>query len=113
VESSVSAAAWWTILGIVVAVAIIAGVLLARAGREVLRIRKRLEAYADLPIVAAVAQAEVDAGRLEVALVQIEPLIARAEAALSALRRGPIPPEVAGSVAFVSAELRELRELTI
>lgn len=112
-DISVSAAAWWTILGIVVAVAIIAGVFLVRAAREVLRLKRRLTAYADLPIVAAVKQAEIDAARLETTLAQMEPLIVRAEAALAALRQGPIPPEVAGSVAYVSAELRELRELTV
>ena len=111
-DISVSAAAWWTILGIAVVVAIIVVVLLGRTAHEVLRLKSRLTAYADLPIVAAVAQAQADAARIEAAIAQIEPLVARAETALAAVRRGPIPPEVAGSVAFVSVKLRELRELT-
>jgi hypothetical protein len=112
VDISVSAAAWWTTLGVVIVVAIIAGIFLVRAAREVLRIKRRVAAYGDLPIVGALAQAQADAVRLEAAIAQIEPLIARAEGALATLRRGPIPPDVAGSVAYVSAELREFRELT-
>jgi hypothetical protein len=111
VEISVSTAAWWTTLGIVIVVAIVAAVFLARAARELLRVKRRVAAYAALPIVAAIAQAQADAARLEAAIAQIEPLIARAEGALATLRRGPIPPDVAGSIAYVGAELHELREL--
>ena len=72
----VSTLAWWTILAIVIIVAVAVLVLLGMSARQLLRIKRRLDAYATLPVVAAVARAQVNAARIDNALAQIAPLIA-------------------------------------
>jgi len=65
--------------------------VLARAARRTTARQRRVAAYAALPIVAAIAQAQADAARLEAAIAQIEPLIARAEGAFSHAAARPDP----------------------
>lgn len=107
----VSTLAWWTILAIVIIVAVAVLVLLGMSARQLLRIKRRLDAYATLPVVAAVARAQVNAARIDNALAQVAPLVARAETALTRIGRGPVPPDVAAGLGVVSTELNELREL--
>jgi hypothetical protein len=57
-----------------------------RIVRELRRIRRRVAAYGELPIVSLAATAPADVERLVIALDRIPPLAARAEAALIALR---------------------------
>jgi hypothetical protein len=102
---------WWTILGMVVVLAIVALVFLARAGIEARRLKARADAYKTLPIVATVAKGEVDVQRLQTALAQITELLARAEAALRVLRIGLIPADVRAAFGGLRAALAALREL--
>jgi hypothetical protein len=111
VDLGLSSVAWWTILAIAIVVAVAVLVLLGISARHLLRIKRRLDAYATLPIVAAVARARVNAARIESALAQVEPLVARAEHAVTQIGRGPIPPDVAAGLGVVTTELNELREL--
>jgi hypothetical protein len=111
VEFSVSSVAWWAILAIVIIVAVAVLVLLGMSARQLLRIQRRLNAYATLPIVAAVERAQVNAVRIDTAVAQVAPLIARAETAMTQIGRGPVPPDVAAGLGAVTSELHELREL--
>jgi hypothetical protein len=111
VSASVDAIAGWTILAIVIATVLVVAIFLAAAGRQLLRIGKRAAAYETLPIVAAVTRAQVDVARIQSDIEGVKPLIARLERALALIRRGPIPADVAASLAMVGAELNELREL--
>ncbi len=77
---------WWTILGVVIVLAIVALVFLARAGIEARRLKARTDAYKSSPIIATIAKGEVDVQRLQTSVAQLTELLARAEAALRVLR---------------------------
>jgi hypothetical protein len=105
------AAIWWTILGIVVVVFVVALVFLIRAARAARRIKRRTAAYASLPIVATIAKGQADVLRLQAAVAQLTALLARGDAALRVLRRGPIPADLRAAFSGLRAALAALREL--
>ena len=78
----------WSVVGLVlVALLIAAGVRAASAVREAKRVAARLDGYGTLPVVEAFERAERDSERLSDALDKLEPLLARASAAINAIRR--------------------------
>lgn len=100
----------WIITGILLVVVLaLAGGQAMRGVREAKRAKARVDAYGSLPVVAALRTAEANAHRLEAALAQIDPLIARAQAALAVIRRGPFPPEVVGAYVRLRAEVAAFR----
>ena len=107
-----TAAVWWTSLAGCVVVLVLIVVQLARMVRTLGRIERRISAYADLPVVAAMARAEAAAARLEAAAAQIEPLTLRALAAIEAIKRGPLPREVVVAYVRVRAEIAAFRAMT-
>jgi hypothetical protein len=106
---SVNAIIWWSSLVAVLAVLALAGAQLARALRELNRLKARVAGYGELPVFKAVARAEADAQRLEGAVADVAPLIARAQAALAVIRRGPVPPELVTAAKRLGAEITALR----
>ncbi len=106
---SANAIVWWvTLVALVVVLALIA-MQVARAIREVKRLKDRVSAYADLPVFKALERAERDAERLERAVGNVAPLLERAEVALATIRRGPVPPELVPAAKRVVAEIVALR----
>ncbi len=106
---SATAAIWWASLA---AVLVVLGCILLQAARitGLLRhIDRRVGAYAELPVVAALARAEADAARIEAAVAQVEPLIARAQAAVEIIKRGPLPREVVVAFGRVRSEIAAFR----
>lgn len=108
---SANAIVWWASLLAVVVVLALAGAQLARALRELNRVKARVAAYGELPIFKALERAETDAQRLTGAMEQIEPLMARAQAALAVIKRGPIPPELITAAKRVATEITALRHV--
>lgn|GEM_PF-2018452 len=115
---SAHALVWWVVLAAVVVVLALSVVQLAHAVGGLKQLGGRVEAYADLPVVAALGRAERDVQRLADALERVQPLTARAAAALEVIRRGPVPPEMklafrrtASGVALVRDALRLAREM--
>jgi len=106
------AAVWWTALAAVLAALGLAGLQLVRAAREVLRIKRRVDGFAALPLLASLEQAGADAERIGAAVDAIEPLVARAQAAVVVIRRGPIPPDVVNAAVRIVVELQNLREFS-
>ncbi len=102
---------WWAIAIALVVVLALAGAQIARALRELNRVQSRVEAYADLPVVKALARAEADARRLEAALAQIAPLAERAKVALAVIRRGPLPPELGAGIRRIRDEIAAFRSV--
>jgi hypothetical protein len=104
------AAVLWTALVAVLAVLGLAVWQLVRAMREVMRIKRRVDSLAELPIVASLAKAGGDAERIAAATERIEPLLGRAQAAVAVIRQGPIPPDVVNAVVRIGIEVQNLRE---
>ncbi len=102
---------WWTILGVVIVLAIVALVFVARAGIEARRLKARTDAYKSLPIIATIAKGEVDVQRLQTSVAQLTELLARAEAALRVLRLVPLPADVRAAYGGLRAALVALRDL--
>ena len=100
---------WWASLAALVIVLVLAGMQILRALREVKRLGTRIAAFEDLPVMAAIRKAEVDLGRLEHALEQVEPLLARAAAAIAIIRRGPFPPELRAAFRRFRADIVAFR----
>ncbi|MGD0053068.1 MAG: hypothetical protein ABSD03_14805 [Vulcanimicrobiaceae bacterium] len=94
-----------TLLAAVVVVLLAAGLQIVRALRGLLRIRARLVAHAGSPAATALAQAQRDVARLQAARAACDLLLARAQAALATIRRGPLPPGVVALLARLRAEL--------
>lgn len=109
---SAAAIVLWIALVAFVAVLVLAGLQAARAVREVSRIKKRVDAYAELPLVAALQRAEQDAERLQHAIAVIDPLLARAQRAAATIRQGPIPPDVTNAVVRIGIEVQNLSEFS-
>jgi hypothetical protein len=63
-------------------------------------------------VVAAIVRAEAASDRLEAAAAQIEPLTLRAQTAIEAIRRGPLPREIVVAYARVRAEIAAFRAMT-
>ncbi|GAC1580990.1 MAG: hypothetical protein NVS3B7_15840 [Candidatus Elarobacter sp.] len=106
---SPSTLVWWLTLGGFVVVVVMAGMRLMRAAREAKRLQHRIDAFAALPVVAAVRKGERDVGRVEASAQAISPLIARAAVALATIKRGPVPPELVAAIRRVRAELAAFR----
>jgi hypothetical protein len=102
----------WVALGAFVVVLVLAGLQAARAAREVSRIKQRVDAYAELPLVASLQQAGQDAERLQHAIEHIDPLLARAKTAVATIRQGPIPPDVTNAVVRIGIEVQNLSEFS-
>lgn len=108
---SANAIVWWASLLAVVVVLALAGAQLARALRELNRVKARVAGYGELPIFKSLERAQSDAERLTGAIEQIEPLMARAQAALAVIKRGPIPPELITAAKRVGTEITALRNV--
>ncbi len=106
---SVTAAVWWASLACLIVVLVLIGVQVARIMRELGRIERRIAGYAGLPVVAALARAEIAAARIEAAIAQVEPLSARARAAADVIKRGPLPRELVAAYVRVRAEIAAFR----
>ncbi len=106
---SANALVWWVTLLATAIVLAMAGAQVARALRELTRLKERVAGYAELPLFAAVERAEMSAHRLERVSDQFAPLVARAQTALAIIRRGPIPPELITAAKRVGAEIAALR----
>jgi hypothetical protein len=106
---SANAIVWWATLVAVVVVLALAGVQAARAMRELKRAKARVAGYEELPMMKALAKVEADVARLEGAVGGVTPLVARAEAAITVIRRGPVPPELIAAAQRLRAEILALR----
>ncbi|MDB5093169.1 MAG: hypothetical protein JWO85_1270 [Candidatus Eremiobacteraeota bacterium] len=109
---SAAAVVLWIALVAFVAVLVLAGLQAARAVREVSRIKRRVDTYAELPLVAALQRAGQDAERLQHAIADIDPLLGRAKTAVATIRQGPIPPDVTNAVVRIGIEVQNLREFS-
>ncbi|BDE06691.1 hypothetical protein WPS_19670 [Vulcanimicrobium alpinum] len=105
-----TAIVWAATAAALIVVAVLAGVNAKRAADELSRISKRVNAFADLPLNAALAKAGTDAARLSTALDQMTPLVARAQTAIATIRRGPIPPDVVGGIVRIGVEVQALQQ---
>jgi hypothetical protein len=106
---SANAIVWWASLVALIVVLALAGAQAARALRDLKRIKERTAAYADLPVLKALAGAESNGQRLADIAESVAPLIERAQAALLMIRRGPVPPELISAARNVAAEFAALR----
>ena len=106
---SAHAIVWWATLIALVAVLALTGAQVARAWRELKRLKERVAGYAELPVMTALENAETGMHRLERAADNVAPLIDRAHAALAVIRRGPVPPELIAAVQRIRAEIVALR----
>jgi hypothetical protein len=102
---SVRAIVWLVVAVVFVALLVLAGLQAKRAASDLKRAKVRVDALSDLPVVVALAGAEANARRLQLAAAQVAPLVARSQIALAAIRRGPIPPGLVPALARVRAEL--------
>jgi len=109
---SAGAIVLWVALGAFVVVLVLAGLQVARATREVLRIKQRVDAYAELPLMASLERAGQDAARLEQTIAGIDPLLTRAKRAVAIIRQGPIPPDVTNAVVRIGIEVQNLSEFS-
>lgn len=105
---SATTAVWWATLVALVVVLGLAAWRARQAIAEVRTIERRLGAFAQLPVVAALAKAERDVKRLQ-ALGDAFPLMAaRAQHALATIRQGPVTPELRAAALQVVLEAQEL-----
>jgi len=109
---SATAIVLWVALAAFAAVLLLAGLQAARAAREVRRIKQRVDAYAELPLVGSLQRAGQDAERIQLAIAGIDPLLTRAKAAVATIRQGPIPPDVTNAVVRIGIEVQNLREFS-
>jgi hypothetical protein len=105
VWTSPHALVWWAVLAALLVVLAMTGAQLLRALRELERAGDRAAAFADLPVLRKLQRAEDDVRRIEAAVDAVPGLVARAQAAVAAIRRGPIPPELPAAIRSVRAEI--------
>jgi len=108
---SANAIVWWATLVASVLVLGLAGMQAAHALRELKRIKGRVEAYGDLPVVKALANVQADVLRLESAAGSVAPLVERVHAAVAVIRRGPVPPDLIAAAKRLGAEIGALRSV--
>ena len=108
---SAQAVVWWATSIALVAVLALAGVQAARALRELNRVKARVAAFNDLPVMKALANVEADVQRIEGAASDVAPLLDRVHTALAVIRKGPIPPELISAAQRLRAEIVALRRL--
>jgi hypothetical protein len=101
---------WATVVALVVLLAVVVAQLL-RALREMKRVLSRVAALAEHPVFAALEKGEADLRRLEAAVAQIEPLLARALVAIAIIRKGPIPPELIAAGRRAGSGIAAVRSL--
>jgi hypothetical protein len=106
---SVGAVIWWTIGAAWLLVFVMILLQLIRVARELVRAMNRVADYGVLPVVASIERSETDIARIEGAVAAIDPLVARARAAVSVIKRGPFPPEVVGAYARLRAQRAAFR----
>jgi hypothetical protein len=106
---SANAIVWWVSLVALIVVLALAGMQAARAQRELARLKTRIAAYEDLPVMTALTNVEADIQRLEGAAGHVAPLVERAQAAMAVIRRGPVPPDVIAAATRLGAEIAALR----
>ena len=106
---SANAIVWWATLVAVLVVLALTGMQVARAMRELNRIKSRVGGYGDLPVMKALENVETDVMRIETAGGNVAPLVERAEAAIAVIRRGPVPPELIAAAQRLRAEIVALR----
>jgi hypothetical protein len=106
---SANAIVWWATLIALVLVLALTGVQVARALRELNRVKARVAGYGDLPVMKALARVESDMQRLQGAGDNVAPYIERAQTAIAVIRRGPIPPELIAAAKRLRTEIVALR----
>ena len=106
---SAQAIVWWASVIALVAVLALAGAQAARALRELNRVKARVAAFGDLPVMQALANAEADVRRIEGAAAGVAPLLDRVQTALAVIRKGPIPPELIAAAQRVRTAIVALR----
>lgn len=100
----------WLLIGVALVIVLaLSGAQVARALREMHRLSGRVDAFADMPVLKKLDRAQSDFRRIEAAAAQATPLAERAQAAVTVIRRGPIPPELIDAVRFIRAEIAEFR----
>lgn len=100
---------WWAVLAAVIVIVGLTVAQLLRAVREVGRAADRAAAFGDLPVLRKLERVDVDLRRIQVAADAVPGLVARAQVAFAAIRRGPIPPELPAAIRSVRAEIAEFR----
>lgn len=103
---------WWAVLIALIVVLALTGAQVARAVRELKRLNARVDGFADLPVLKAVARAEDDVRRIEASVAGVAPLVERAKAAVATIRRGPIPPDLIAAIGTARAGFAALRAAT-
>lgn len=106
---SVGAAIWWTIGAAWLVVFVMVLLQLIRMARQLVRAIRRVADYDELPVVSSIERGGADIARIEGAAGQIDPLVARARAAVEVIKRGPFPPEIVGAYVRLRAELAAFR----
>ncbi|MEA2787162.1 MAG: hypothetical protein QOF71_3266 [Candidatus Eremiobacteraeota bacterium] len=108
---SAQAIVWWATVIALVAVLALAGVQAARALRELNRVKTRVAAFNDLPVMKALGNVEADVQRIEGAAGTVAPLLDRVQTALAVIRKGPIAPELIAAAQRLRTEIVALRRL--
>jgi hypothetical protein len=104
------AALWWIALAAALGALVLAALQAVRATREVVRIKRRVDGFAALPVLVSLEKAGADAERIGASIEALERLVARARAAVEVIRRGPIPPDVVNAAVRIAVEVQNLRE---
>ena len=107
---SAHALVWWATFVTLVLVLALAGAQASHALRQLNRVKTRLAAFEELPVMKALANVEADVQRIEGAVGNVAPLVDRVHAAVAVIRKGPIPPELIAAVQRVRAEIVALRK---
>lgn len=102
---------WWVVLIALVVVLAFAAARVVRALREIMRIKRRVDGYTELPVFVALANAGANAERMTASFEEIPALLERAQRAAAVIRRGPIPPDVVAGVVRIGVEIQGLREV--
>jgi hypothetical protein len=103
---------WWLTAFALAIVLTLTAVRVLRALRELKRIRTRVDAYKQLPLIAEIQRAAAAVARIELALATMSAIVARIGPALATIRRGPLPPDVTAAAMRLWFALRSLRRIT-
>jgi hypothetical protein len=103
---------WWSTLIALVVVLALATAQALRAWREIKRLGDRVEAFADLPVVAALERADADGRRIESAVAELPALLERAKAAVAVIRQGPLPVELVVAIVRLRTEIAAFRKFS-
>lgn len=101
----------WLLIGVALVIVLaMTGMQIMRALREAGRLGDRIDAYADLPVVKKLDRVAGDVARIEAAVAQVPLLAARAQLAVAAIRKGPVPPQLIAAIRLVRAEVAAFRQ---